>query len=125
MGIVRKTKSVKAMLNIFEQTDAAIPVLELIKRLHQEMNKTTVYRILDRLENEGFLHSFVGKDGLRWYAKCKDSPSTPQLDSHPHFQCQVCGKTECLHIDIPIPPISNYKINAAEILLIGQCKDCK
>ena len=58
------------MLQVFEQTHHAISVVGLVERLHQAMNKTTVYRILGRLEDESILHSFTGKDGLRWYAKC-------------------------------------------------------
>lgn len=124
MGIVRKTKSVKTMLKVFEQTNTAISVLELVKRLHHEMNKTTVYRILERMEQQGTLHSFRGKDGLKWYAKCRECSSSHHLDSHPHFQCRVCGKTECLEVDVSIPSIPNYEIDYAEILLIGQCQDC-
>ena len=124
MGIIRNTKSVKTLLRVFEQTNSAISVTDLVKQLRQEMNKTTVYRILDRLEDEGTLHFFTGKDGLRWCAKCEESSSSHQLDSHPHFQCRNCGKTECLFIDVSIPPISKYKIDSAEILLIGLCEDC-
>lgn len=122
MGITRKTKSVQALLKVFEQTDSAISIVNLVEHLHQEMNKTTVYRILDRLEDEGMLHSFVGKDGLKWCAKCRE-PSH-KVDSHPHFQCRSCGKTECLYIDVSLPTISNYQIDSAEILLFGLCQDC-
>ena len=125
MGIIRKTKSVKAMLKIFEQTNTAISSLELLNRLQQEMNKSTVYRILERLEKGGILHSFTGKDGLKWYAKCLGYSSSSHHDSHPHFQCRICGKTECLAIEVSIPIVSNYQIDTAEILLIGQCEDCK
>lgn len=119
MGIIRKTKSVETLLKMFEQTNHAISVVELVERLHQEMNKTTVYRILQRLEDEGTLHFFIGRDGLKWYAKCKEgSPS------HPHFQCRDCGKVECLHIDVSIPSFPNYKIDSGELLLIGQCEEC-
>ncbi|MEO1258339.1 MAG: transcriptional repressor [Bacteroidota bacterium] len=124
MGITRKTKSVKTLLEVFEQTNNAVSVVELVERLRREMNKTTVYRILERLEDEGTLHSFTGKNGLKWYAACKECSPSHHLDSHPHFQCRVCGKTECLFIDISIPPVSNYKIDSAELLLTGQCKDC-
>ena len=124
MGITRKTKSVKTLLKVFEQTNNAISVVELVERLRREMNKTTVYRILERLEDEGMLHSFTGKDGLKWYAECKECSPSRHLDSHPHFQCRDCGKTECININISIPSVSNYKIDSAELLLIGQCEDC-
>ncbi len=124
MGIIRKTKSVKTLLGVFEETNQAISVVELVERLQQEMNKTTVYRILERLEDEGELHSFIGKDGLKWCAKCKGCSSSQHTDAHPHFQCRDCGKTECLTISMTIPSVPNHKIDSAELLLTGQCADC-
>ena len=70
MGIIRKTKSVKTLLNEFNKNSSAISVTELITRLNSKFNKTTIYRVLDRLEDDGVLHSFLGKNGLKWYAKC-------------------------------------------------------
>ena len=103
MGIIRKTKSVKTLLDIFEHSEDAQSVVDLVERLNQEMNKSTVYRILDRLEDDGTLHSFVDKDGLSWYAKCKDCSSEKHRDTHPHFQCSSCDKIECLPLDVTIP----------------------
>jgi len=124
MGIIRKTKSVVTVLDLFEKSDDALSVVGLVERLKEEMNKTTVYRILERLEDEAILHSFAGKDGLTWYAKCNGCSSSNHLDSHPHFQCRECGKSECLSIDVQLPVISNHKIDSAELLLLGQCADC-
>ena len=124
MGIIRKTKSVKTLLNIFEQSEDAQSVVDLVDRLNQEMNKTTVYRILDRLEDDGTLHSFIDKDGLSWYAKCKDCSSKEHRDTHPHFQCSNCDKIECLPLDVTIPTVPNYRIRSAKLLLVGVCQDC-
>lgn len=124
MGIIRKTKSVKTLLEVFEQADSALSVVELVERLHREMNKTTVYRILDRLEDDGTLHSFMGRDGLKWYAKCRGCTASQHTDAHPHFQCRGCGKTECLTLDVSIPSVPNRKVDSAELLLIGLCEEC-
>lgn len=125
MGIVRKTKSVTTVLSAFEQTGNAISAVNLIDDLQEEMNKTTVYRILDRLEDQGTLHSFMGSDGLKWYAKCEGCSSSHHADSHPHFQCRSCGKTECLiTMDVEIPQVPNHKIDVAELLLTGFCEIC-
>lgn len=62
MGIVRKTKGVNLVLQIFEDKKEAKSVVNLIELLKDKMNKTTVYRILDRLELDGTIHSFNGKD---------------------------------------------------------------
>ncbi|NRD20425.1 transcriptional repressor [Winogradskyella eckloniae] len=125
MGIVRKTKAVTTVLNIFEAQNEAKSVVRLIELVKGVMNKTTVYRVLDRLEQEGVIHSFNGRDGLKWYAKCDEGCSSHKhLDSHPHFQCTECDKVECLSLDVKIPKLKNHKVDSTDILLLGQCEAC-
>ena len=125
MSIVRKTKTVELLLKTFNKSNGAISVVELVSKFKGKMNKTTVYRILDRLEESGILHSFTDQDGLKRYAKGQqDNKNSNNLNMHPHFLCQDCGISSCLPIDISIPPIPDYKIQSSEHLLIGQCKDC-
>lgn len=124
MAIVRKTKSVHTLLEVMKQAGEALSVVDLVNRLDQEMNKTTVYRILDRLEDEGLLHSFQGKDGLKWYAQCQGCSTEHHTDMHPHFQCVQCGKTTCLPLDVTIPKVPNVKIESASLLLTGLCEEC-
>lgn len=124
MGVVRKTKSVEAILSVFEQNDSAISAVDLVGRLNEQMNKTTIYRILDRLEQDGVVHSFLGRDGIKWYAKCASCDASHHHDLHPHFQCQKCGKTECLSVEIDIPVLPNRKVELSQVLLIGECEAC-
>ena len=63
MGIIRNTKSVKILLDEFNNDDA-VSVIELIRRLKTKLNKTTIYRVLDKLEDDGVLHSFLGNKGI-------------------------------------------------------------
>tara|TARA_B000000475_G_scaffold111138_1_gene89989 strand:+ start:308 stop:691 length:384 start_codon:yes stop_codon:yes gene_type:complete len=125
MSILRKTKSVRLILSAFNDNKDAISIVELINKFNKKMNKTTVYRVLERLEKSNILHSFVGKDGLKRYAKGeKNSNSKKILNTHPHFLCEDCGTSSCIPIDIIIPSIPNYTIKTSEHLLIGQCKNC-
>ena len=126
MGIIRKTRSVKALLNEFGQTKKALSTLELVERLHHQMNRSTVYRILERLEDDGILHSFTGLDGLTWYALCHNDGSSHShhMNTHPHFQCRDCGKTECLSINVPIPEVAKHDVESVSLLLVGRCADC-
>ncbi|MBP1841644.1 Fur family transcriptional regulator [Formosa algae] len=124
MGVLRKTKSVDIVLTAFNQDTTAISVIALVEQLHSEMNKTTVYRILNKLEDDGILHSFLGKNGHKWYAKCHNCSSSVHQDIHPHFQCINCGKVECLDINVQIPNIPNRKVEVSQILLQGKCEDC-
>lgn len=123
MGVIRRTKSVKAVLKAFEECKTAMSAIELVDRFSVQMNKSTVYRILERLEDGGTLHSFLGKDGLRWYEVSSYLDSN-DLDIHPHFQCKECGKAECLPINIPMPEVTKYSIESASLLLMGTCENC-
>ena len=58
MPISRKTKTVKMILDLFGETNNAISIVDLVSNFRNKMNKTTVYRILNRLEESGILHSF-------------------------------------------------------------------
>ena len=125
MSIIRKTKTVKLLLAEFNKSDDAISAIELVEKFNKQMDKTTVYRILERLEDSSVLHSFVDKDGLKRYAKGnKNTHSSDNSEIHPHFLCEDCGVSSCLPITISIPPVPDYTIKSAEHLLIGQCKDC-
>ena len=125
MSILRKTKSVRLILSAFNDNKDAISIVELINKFNKKMNKTTVYRVLERLEKSNILHSFVGKDGLKRYAKGKKNSNSKKIsNTHPHFLCEDCGTSTCIPIDIIIPSIPNYTIKTSEHLLIGQCKNC-
>ncbi len=124
MAIVRNTKSSRILMDVFKNTQRALSVVDLVSRFKEEMNKTTIYRILEKLEKQGFVHSFTGLDGLKWYAKCHDCDSHKHIDAHPHFQCQSCQKIDCLSESISIPKLEGRKVDFAQVLLVGKCGDC-
>lgn len=124
MGITRQTKQVKILMDIFNHDNRAISAVDLVKSLGSKMNKTTVYRILDKLMDDGIVHSFVGKGGLKWYAKCQNCTCETHNDIHPHFQCKTCGEVECLPVTFNLPPVSGYKVESINLLMIGQCLKC-
>ena len=126
MSISRKTKTVELVLELFREKKFAIPVVDIVSIFANKMNKTTVYRILQRLEDSGILHSFLDKEGLKRYAKGdqRKSNSTNQI-IHPHFLCDDCGISICLPLEISTPSLPNYTINSSDHLYSGQCQDCK
>lgn len=125
MSIIRKTKTIKLILNAFDQANDAVSVVELVDRFNSQMDKTTVYRILERLEDEGTLHSFIGKDGSKRYARWdREDGNSKEIQIHPHFECRSCGASSCLPIKVSIPSVSNLIIESAEQLLIGKCGQC-
>ena len=121
MSLIRKTKSVKLLLDVFNKNINAISIVSLVDKFSNKMNKTTVYRILDRLEQEGILHSFIDQKGLKRYAKDLENNHS---NAHPHFICEDCGISRCVKINIAVPNISQYNIKNTEHILIGICKEC-
>jgi Fur family ferric uptake transcriptional regulator len=124
MGVIRKTKSIEILLAEFDKVKSAISTITLVDRLSSVINKTTVYRVLDRLEDEGVLHSFLGKDGIRWFAKCSGCSKDKHQDTHPHFQCLICGTVDCFNVDISIPIPPKREVTRCQILLQGTCENC-
>jgi len=121
---MRKTKSIKLLLDEFEKESTALSVIVLVERLSSKLNKTTVYRVLDKLEDDGVLHSFLGRNGYKWYAKCSDCSEEGHDDAHAHFQCTDCGKVDCLSTSVPIPKIPNRQVDVSQVLLQGKCEAC-
>lgn len=124
MGIIRKTKSIELLLHEFKTQTTAISTIELIKRLNSKLNKTTIYRVLENLVDDGVLHSFMGNDGVKWYAMCRNCTRSTHEDLHPHFECIECGKINCLNTEVIIPKIQNHKILSSQILIQGLCEKC-
>lgn len=124
MGVTRQTKQVRKLIDIFNKEERAISVVDLVKRLSSEMNKTTVYRILNKLMDDGIVHSFIGEGGLKWYAKCQDCSCETHNDVHPHFQCKTCGEVKCLPVTLSLPPVNGYKVESVNLLMVGECSNC-
>jgi Fur family ferric uptake transcriptional regulator len=124
MGIIRKTQSLEVLLNQFKKKSKALSTVELIKRLDKKLNKTTIYRVLTKLEEEGVLHSFVGINGIKWYAKCNNCTTSMHTDIHPHFECLSCGKVDCLDMQMHIPIIPDRKVVFSQLLIQGKCETC-
>ena len=125
MGISRKTKTVKLLVECFKQKNSALSVVELVSKFKGQMNKTTVYRILNRLEESGILHSFADREGLKRYAKGNQKPGSMEGSNlHSHFLCNDCGISSCLPLEIPVPYLPNTRIDSSDHLLTGQCENC-
>ena len=124
MDTLRKTKSLKLILNTFKDKKA-LTIIELVDKFCDKMNKTTVYSILDRLEQCDLVHSFVDQNGLKRYARNnKNIKSTKPNSTHSHFMCEDCGDTQCIYIDVNLPELSKYTVKNSEHLLIGHCNNC-
>ena len=124
MGVLRKTKHLEQVLQAFRQSSNALSAGMLLDALANEINKSTVYRMLQKLEDDGVIHSFQTMDQIRFYALCKGCSSDRHVDRHAHFQCTSCKRVSCVSEEIVLPTPGRARITSAQVLLTGQCESC-
>ena len=124
MGVLRKTKYLEQVLQAFRQSSDALSAGMLLDALANEINKSTVYRMLQKLEDDGVIHSFQTMDQIRFYALCKGCSSGRHVDTHAHFQCTSCKRVSCVSEEIVLPTPGRARITSAQVLLTGQCESC-
>ena len=124
MGVLRKTKHLEQVLQAFRQSSDALSAGMLLDAVANEINKSTVYRMLQKLEDDGVIHSFLTMDQIRFYALCKGCSSGRHVDTHAHFQCTSCKRVSCVSEEIVLPTPGRARITSAQVLLTGQCESC-
>ena len=63
-----KNKHLEQVLHVFRQSSDALSAGMLLDALANEISKSTVYRMLQKLEDDGVIHSFLTMDQIRFYA---------------------------------------------------------
>lgn len=120
----RRTQSKKAISDLFEQSSVALSHADIESELDGLCNRVTIYRVLDRLVDEGVIHKLMDVDGVAKYMACIDC-----LDDHSHhhlhFSCQSCGQVSCLHHVVPSFKLpSGYVAVEANFTVSGTCANC-
>ncbi|SEB96890.1 Fur family transcriptional regulator, ferric uptake regulator [Tenacibaculum sp. MAR_2009_124] len=123
---MRNTTSLLAIRNYLQNTDVAISAVELVDHFSDRFNKTTIYRVLTRLENVGEIHSVLGNDANTYYATCSSTCSEHDHNhNHVHKQCKKCGELSCTEVQLKTPETDGFKVEEARVLLVGLCKNCQ
>ena len=68
---------------------------DAIERQMGEVDRATIYRILNRFCADGVVHKVVADDGKQYFAicvKCDEENKLP--DNHYHFRCTNCQTIE-------------------------------
>jgi Fur family ferric uptake transcriptional regulator len=87
-------------------------------------DRVTIYRVLERLLEEGLIHKTVNVDGVVRYAGCH-SCSEKHNHNHIHFSCQKCKSVTCLDEVEPSYKLpKNYKVCEMNFTLSGFCPQC-
>lgn len=112
-----------------EQRFTAKEIFEAVCAQANGINRTTVYRNLDRLCDAGELLKFRESNQDAWYYQY--SSQHEHCDEHMHAQCSICGRI--FHLDEPFVEDFADRIRAeygidvdrSKTIIIGKCNECK
>ncbi|SCX53818.1 Fur family transcriptional regulator [Nitrosospira sp. Nsp1] len=87
------------------------------------LNRVTLYRILEWLDEKCFVHKVVGDDRI-WHFRANSQVAHHQ---HAHFECMRCTRVVCLddikaEYDSPLP--AGYQSREIELRVKGLCAEC-
>lgn len=125
---LRKTTGRLAVLALFAKQGRALSHSELQEGVTENVDRVTLYRILESFEQNGILHKVPDDQVSVKYALCDHEHEVGEAhsDDHAHFKCRVCGNTVCLD-DTEIPSLNvpaGYKVEGSLLLISGLCAAC-
>lgn len=121
------TDARKFILNLFLQQEGALAHSDIEKAANSALDRVTVYRTLQTFVEKGIIHIIPTEDNSIRYAICQGECSEGHHhDNHVHFQCSVCGATQCL-TTVHVPQVSlpvGFESEDVEIIVKGVCNKC-
>ncbi len=124
MKTARNTIAKTKIQELIILSPIALSHSEIHKYLEGLCDRVTIYRVLDRLLEEGVIHKIVDVDGVIKYAGCH-SCSTEHSHNHIHFSCQKCMSVTCLeNVEPSFKLPKNYKVSEMNFTLSGLCPQC-
>ena len=137
---LRPTKARTAVLNTLLNSHTALSQPEILGALQgvKEMDRVTVYRVLDWLQENALIHK-ISTDDRAWKYQLnspkrsykttyQNAPGMINNHGHAHLHCQSCGTVLCIHelaAHIPQAIFDTYQVSNIEISLKGLCPDCQ
>jgi len=109
---------------LIAHSEMALSHQEISKRLERQCDRVTIYRALDKLMEEGFIHRIIDVDGVSKFAACHGC-TTNHHHQHVHFSCSVCHSVTCIEeIEPGFSLPEGYKVQEMNIILSGVCPVC-
>ena len=87
------------------------------------LDRVTLYRVLEWLNENGYIHRVIGDDRVwRFHANIDANPH-----QHAHFECTRCTRVICLddmkaEYNRPLP--AGYRSQQIELTVKGLCAEC-
>lgn len=120
----RNTATKEAVLSVLNETGKAMSQGAIEKKIGVDINRATIYRVLNRYCEDGILHRIVADDGRQYFALCIKCDENQKPLHHFHFRCTNCETITCLPVPVNFSLPNNYKVETVNCVLTGICKDC-
>ncbi len=120
----RVTLGVREVLRVLNEHECFLSAHDMEKILNQSLDVTTIYRVLEKLQEVRLVHEFQGK-----WRICSDPDNT--TESHHFLICDQCGLAEEIFLDYH-DAISDQLAREKQFLLkkvhlgfLGTCRNCR
>ncbi len=122
----RSTQPKSEILAALQAADSALSHDLIQSEIKTKIDRATIYRVLNRFCEDGWVHRIVGDDGRQYFALCLhcDQQNHQHRHNHFHFRCLVCGKVECLENEIQVALPEGYVSETFNGLISGHCDKC-
>ncbi|MDF2932383.1 MAG: transcriptional repressor [Chryseobacterium sp.] len=120
----RSTPTKEAVLTLLTNTGKAMSQDAIEKKIQLNIDRATIYRVLNRFCEDGILHRIVAEDGKQYFAVCIRCDEKKLADHHFHFRCTACQTIECLPVPVQFSLPQGYHVESVNCILTGICKDC-
>lgn len=120
----RNTPTKKAVLKLLTKRGKAMSRDAIEEQLTTDINRATIYRVLNRFCEDGILHRIVAEDGKQYFAICLQCDDKKTSLNHFHFRCTECQTIECLPAPVHYSLQKGYKVESTNCVLTGTCRDC-
>lgn len=122
---LKNTRQLSTILGVLKTSRHPISVASLLaaaKKQTPTLNKTTVYRTLEKLVQDGTVDAVMLKEGTLHYEL------RSHRDHHHHFVCSKCERIYC--VDGCVRDLENllprgFSLESHEVTLRGVCKECR
>ena len=121
-----QTKQKSLILSILSSADC-FSAEEIYEKLHPDVNKSTVYRNLEKLTESGKIKRELSNDGSKSIYRLNP---TAQCEGHLHLYCSCCGKVVHLSeadsdkLEQNLKQRYGFFVNDKSTIISGICENC-
>lgn len=120
----RNTPTKEAVLSVLTSATKAMSQNAIKDKIPIDIDRATIYRVLNQFCEEGILHRIVAEDGKQYFAVCMKCDGDKSSLHHFHFRCTLCQTIECLPLPVHLSISKDYHVESVNCVLTGICKDC-